>query len=137
MKPEWLGRTSFRQVEVSDKEVYEFARLSGDESPIHVDSGAARLEGFAGGVVHGMLLGSYVSASIGMDLPGPGGVLKSMNLDFRRPAIYPCWIEIQLSVVKYVESVRLLKLDIEIKRSGLELLVTGSAQCVIHEEGES
>ena len=134
MEPEWLGRTSLRRVEVTEKEVYAFAQLSGDQSPIHMDSSAARLEGFAGAVVHGMLLGSYVSAGIGMDLPGPGAVLKSMNLDFRRPAIYPCWIEIKLSVVKYVASVRFLKLEIEIKGSGIEPLATGTAECIIQGE---
>ena len=72
----------------SAEDVAAFARLSGDSNPIHLDAAAARSAGFDRPVVHGVLVGSLISRLLGTRLPGPGTILLSQELKYRRP-VYP------------------------------------------------
>lgn len=70
------------------EDVAEFARLSGDDNPVHLDDQAARQAGFAGIIVHGMLAAGLISRVLGTQLPGPGTIYLSQEMRFRRP-VYP------------------------------------------------
>lgn len=69
-------------------EVAEFARLSGDTNPIHLDPEAARRAGFEREVVHGVLVTGLISRVLGTQLPGPGTILLQQQLRYLRP-VYP------------------------------------------------
>jgi 3-hydroxybutyryl-CoA dehydratase len=69
-------------------DIATFARLSGDENPIHLDAGAARTAGFEGEIVHGTLVCSLISRVLGTRMPGPGTILLAQELRYRRP-VYP------------------------------------------------
>ncbi len=69
-------------------EIEQFADLSGDRNPLHMDGAYARERGFADRVAHGFLLGAKVSALIGMFLPGRRCLLVEENLNFPNP-VYP------------------------------------------------
>jgi acyl dehydratase len=62
-----------------------FARLSGDDNPIHVDAAFAARTRFGRTVAHGMLLYSAVSAVLGSRLPGPGMLPVEQDLMFPSP----------------------------------------------------
>ena len=66
-------------------DVEAFARLSGDDNPIHVDRDAARRAGFDREVVHGVLVTSLISRLLGTRLPGPGTILLGQQLRYLRP----------------------------------------------------
>jgi acyl dehydratase len=66
-------------------DVAAFARLSGDDNPIHLDADAARAAGFEREVVHGVLVTSLISRLLGTRLPGPGTILLGQELRYRRP----------------------------------------------------
>jgi acyl dehydratase len=72
----------------SQADIVEFARLSGDDNPVHLDPEAAMRMGFAGTIVHGMLAASLFSRLLGTQLPGPGTIYLGQELRFRR-AIEP------------------------------------------------
>jgi acyl dehydratase len=72
----------------SADDVAAFARLSGDDNPIHLAPDAARTAGFDRPLVHGVLVVSLLSRLLGTRLPGPGTVLLGQNLRFRKP-VYP------------------------------------------------
>jgi acyl dehydratase len=69
----------------SQDDIAEFARLSGDTNPVHLDIEAAREMGFPGTIVHGMLAAGLISRLLGTVLPGPGTIYLSQHLRFRRP----------------------------------------------------
>lgn len=69
----------------SAEDVAAFARLSGDDNPIHLDAAAAVAAGFEREVVHGVLVTSLLSRLLGTRLPGPGTILLEQDLRFRRP----------------------------------------------------
>lgn len=72
----------------TDEDVAAFAKLSGDDNPIHVDADAARRARFDRQVVHGVLVTSLISRLLGTRLPGAGTVLLGQELRYRRP-VYP------------------------------------------------
>ena len=70
---------------VTDEVIQAFAEVSTDSNPVHLDQAYAEGTMFKGRIAHGMLSGAYVSAVIGMQLPGPGTIYLSQSLRFRRP----------------------------------------------------
>ena len=70
---------------VSEQDVIDFARVSGDYNPLHMDEEYAKTTQFKGRIAHGALSASYISAILGNDLPGPGAVFMELNLKFVRP----------------------------------------------------
>ncbi len=71
--------------EVSEQDVQDFARVSGDYNPLHMDEEFAKATPFGGRIAHGALTASYISAILGNDLPGPGAIFTDLELRFRRP----------------------------------------------------
>ena len=80
-----VGQSAQREWTVSEAAVAAFAEVSGDANPMHLDEAYAAATQFKGRIAHGMLAGGYISAVLGMQLPGPGSIYLSQSLRFRRP----------------------------------------------------
>ena len=80
-----IGLTKEFQVTITESMVKNFADISGDFSPIHMDDNYAKSTTFGKKVVHGMLLASFLSRVDGMYLPGKHGLYFSQNIEFRNP----------------------------------------------------
>ena len=70
---------------ITAEDVDDFARLSGDNNPIHLDEQYAKSTSFGARIVHGMFSAALISAVAGTKLPGPGGIYLSQSLKFRKP----------------------------------------------------
>lgn len=127
-KREWRGATASKTVRISAELLDNFTALSGDDSRIHVDDQAAQARGFNGRVVHGFLLGSLISSVIGTQLPGHEGVLQKSSLTFHKPCYIGDEVLIEVSVAEYIESVRVLLLNVSVKNAGGQVLVKGEIQ---------
>ncbi len=80
-----LGMSATYAKTVSEADIVLFAGISGDSNPVHVDDDYARSTMFKGRIAHGMLTASFISAVLGMRLPGPGCIYLSQNLRFKAP----------------------------------------------------
>ncbi|MHB8284114.1 MAG: MaoC family dehydratase [Caulobacteraceae bacterium] len=80
-----VGQTAELVRSVSEADVVAFAAVSGDCNPVHLDEDYARTTLMKGRVVHGALLGGFISAVLGADMPGPGAIYLSQTLNFKRP----------------------------------------------------
>jgi len=125
-----LGHEQNMAVDITPADVEAFCRSSGDWSTIHVDDEYAVSRGFAQRLVHGMLIGSYLSAFVGMKLPGRHGLLQSMNCQFRRPCYAPAHLAINGKVVRRSEALRVVTIDIVVTRDA-ETLVVAQANSVM------
>jgi len=119
------GRSASLTVEVTEAAVAEFVRLSGDDAPFHTDPAAARAAGFRGRLVHGALLGSFVSRLVGTILPGPRSVLQRMDLTFRRPVVAPAALELKATVKQVSPAVRSVRMAIEVRDGTGALVASG------------
>jgi 3-hydroxybutyryl-CoA dehydratase len=70
---------------VMDEDVIDFARISGDDNPIHLSERYAAKTRFGQRIAHGLYTASLISAVLGTRLPGPGAVYISQTLNFRAP----------------------------------------------------
>jgi len=80
-----LGQSAEQDSLVTEGVVAAFADVSGDANPVHLDAAYAATTPFKERIAHGMLSAAYISALIGMRLPGPGAIYVSQTLSFRRP----------------------------------------------------
>ena len=59
-----VGDTASVEHVFTQEDVAAFARLSGDDNPVHLDDDAARRMGFSGTIVHGLLAASLISLPV-------------------------------------------------------------------------
>lgn len=70
---------------IREQDIQNFAQVSGDDNPIHLDDAFAANSRFKKRIAHGMLSGSFISTVVGTKLPGPGSLYVSQTLKFRAP----------------------------------------------------
>lgn len=70
---------------VSESDVYQFAGVTGDFNPAHVNEEFAKETMFKGRIAHGMLSAGFISAVLGTKLPGPGCIYLKQELSFLAP----------------------------------------------------
>ncbi len=70
---------------VTAEDIAQFAEVTGDKNPVHLDEAYAARTIFKKPISHGMLTAGYISAVFGMELPGPGAIYVSQTLNFRGP----------------------------------------------------
>ena len=70
---------------VDENTVRQFAEVSGDFNPLHMDEAYAARSPFRGRIAHGALVASFISCVLGNHLPGPGAVFAGMTMRFERP----------------------------------------------------
>lgn len=80
-----VGMTAAVTKTVQESDVKQFAEITGDTNPIHLDHDYAVATMFKGRIAHGMLTASYISAVLGTKLPGPGAIYISQSLRFKAP----------------------------------------------------
>ena len=79
-----VGQSAERTKLMTESLVNAYAELTGDFSPVHIDEAAAAKTRFGTRIAHGMLSVSFLSALIGMDLPGPGTIWVAQALKFKQ-----------------------------------------------------
>jgi 3-hydroxybutyryl-CoA dehydratase len=80
-----IGQTAIFAKTVTEADIVLFAGVTGDQNPVHLNAEFAAGTVFKGRVAHGMLSVGFISAAIGMHLPGPGSIYLSQSLKFRAP----------------------------------------------------
>jgi 3-hydroxybutyryl-CoA dehydratase len=80
-----VGKSETFDVEVTSQAMTQFASVSGDYNPLHIDEKFAHEAGFGGVVVFGLLTSSFYSQLVGMYLPGKFALLRGLDIDFKLP----------------------------------------------------
>ncbi len=69
----------------TQQQVDEFARVTGDDNPVHLDEEFASKTIFKKRIAHGMLGASILSKVFGTLFPGNGTIYLNQTLNFLRP----------------------------------------------------
>jgi acyl dehydratase len=107
------------------EDVVQFAHLSGDKNPLHLDPDAWLGTPFTGNLVHGALTASLFSQLMGMEVPGPGAVYLSQTLKFQAPVYIGETVTASVTVAHVREDKRIVTLEThaEVTRDGLPVTV--------------
>lgn len=85
--------------DVTDELIRDFARLSGDSNPLHLDEAFAASTRFGRRIAHGMLPAAFISAVLGTRLPGPGTIYLRQSLEFVAPVFLGDRLTIRVEVI--------------------------------------
>lgn len=69
----------------SQQDVIDFASVTGDNNPVHLDEAYAETTAFKKPIMHGFLSGSVFSKVFGTIFPGKGSIYLSQQMSFKRP----------------------------------------------------
>jgi 3-hydroxybutyryl-CoA dehydratase len=92
---------------VTEADVQQFAAITGDLNPAHTDEAWASTTRFGTRIAHGILSAGYISAVLGMKLPGPGTIYLSQSLRFTAPVKFGSTVTATVEVVEIVDGKKL------------------------------
>ena len=118
-----MGMTRYIRKIITDRDIEQFAEISTDHNPVHLDDEYARDTIFEGRIAHGMLTAGLISAVIGEQLPGHGTIYMSQNLKFLSPVRPGDLVHAEVRVVDMVIDKRRVKLDCRCEVNGKNVLV--------------
>jgi 3-hydroxybutyryl-CoA dehydratase len=107
---------------VMESDVVGFARLSGDDNPIHLCDVYAAQTRFGQRIAHGLYTASLISAVLGTRLPGPGAVYRSQTLNFHAPVTIGEVVTVIVEVTELIEKGRKVRLSCEALVDGRAVL---------------
>jgi len=126
-----IGLKHYFEVIIDEKLEQNFAEISGDFNPLHMDEQYAKETKFGDRVCHGMLLASFFSRLVGMYLPGKNALYFSQNLNFLEPCYIGDQVTVQGEVIDKSEATQIIKLKTTIKNQEEKLLIEGIARVLI------
>ena len=118
------GKEFSFEKKISSSDVNMFAKLTGDNSPLHMEDQFARERGFKGRVVHGGLLVGCISQLVGVHFPGANSIIQTLDIKFSHPAYIGDLLKIYSIIDQISESMGtiILKLAITNQNTGQVLL---------------
>jgi len=70
---------------ITETDIYDFAKVTGDFNPVHLDQAYAEETVFKGRIAHGLLSVGLLSNVLGNILPGHGTIYLSQEVKFLAP----------------------------------------------------
>jgi acyl dehydratase len=111
--------------------VNDFAKISGDFNPLHMNDEYASTTNFGKRVCHGMLLASFFSQLIGMYLPGKNSLYFSQTLNFRNPCFIDDNITIEGEIIEKKSNIKLIVIKTTIHNQDGECLIDGIGKVIV------
>ena len=128
-----IGMSFSFKKKINEKEVIEFARLTGDFNPLHCDDYYAKNSSIGNRVVHGMLLGSLFSTLCGMHCPGKRNLYLTQELNFRNPLKLNETVIVKGKVLNKIDSLKMLEIKTVIEDETGRVIVDGIAKVKVLE----
>ncbi len=108
-----LNQTDEIERKVTERDIDDFAKLTGDDNPVHTNPDFAKKTIFKQKVAHGFLSASFISTLIATKLPGPGSIYLSQNLKFLAPVFIDDLIRVKVTVQEIDLEKKKVKLQTE------------------------
>lgn len=117
--------------EVTDEVIRQFAEVSGDYNPIHLDEEFAAKTRFGKRIAHGMLSGAFISAVLGNEFRERKIVYLSQTMKFTAPTFIGDTITVNGTVTNIREDRGIVTLDTICTNQNGEVTVKGEAAVMI------
>ena len=126
-----LNQTEEIEKKITEKDINEFAKLSGDDNPVHTNSDFAKKTIFKQKVAHGFLSASLISMLIATKLPGPGSIYLSQNLKFLAPVFIDDLVRVKVTVEEIDQEKKKVKLQTECFKNEKKI-ISGEAVVLVN-----
>lgn len=118
---------------ISEQDILDFARISGDTNPVHSSEEFASKTRFKKRIAHGFLVASLISTVLGTIFPGPGTIYLSQELRFRAPVYIDDELEVVVEVIEKKDEKRILVLRTDISNSSGVKVIEGKAVVLVEQ----
>ena len=129
-----VGQSASIAKTVTEADVILFAGVTGDMNPAHLNQDYAEQTMFKGRIAHGMMSAGFISAVLGMKLPGPGTIYLSQSLRFKAPVKIGATVTATVTVKEIVAEKRRVVLD-TVCRIGETVVLEGEATVMAPSRG--
>ena len=132
-----VGQSASFSKTISESDVYGFAGLVGDFNSAHLNKVEAEKSIFGDRIAHGMLVGSLISAVLGMKLPGSGTIYLEQNLIFKKPVYFGDTATATVSVEEIInKSKGIYKMKTTITNQNDDIVIDGYAIVMFKDRAE-
>lgn len=111
----------------SEQDVKDFARLSGDHNPIHLDPEFAKNTVFGQRIVHGVLVSSLFSHLLAEKTPGKGSIYLGQTFKFKKPVFFDQTVTARVEVINVREDKPIVTMSTVCRNEAGEELISGEA----------
>jgi 3-hydroxybutyryl-CoA dehydratase len=122
-----VGQQAVFAKTVSESDVYGFAGITGDFNPAHVNAEYASGTKFEKRIAHGMLSAGFISAVLGMQLPGPGSIYVSQQFRFMRPVFIGDTVTARVEIIEKREEKKRIRVRTWCTNQSGETVLDGEA----------
>ncbi|GKT09376.1 MaoC family dehydratase [Desulforhabdus sp. TSK] len=112
---------------VSETDVYLFAGVTGDFNPAHMNETYAQKTFFKTRIAHGMLGAGFISAVVGMQLPGPGTIYITQELKFLAPTRIGDTVTARVEVLEVIADKKRVRMKTECINQEGKVILAGEA----------
>ncbi len=112
---------------ITEAHIVNFAGITGDFNPVHVDAEYAQQSMFGERICHGMLMAGLISTVLGMQLPGSNAIYLGQDLKFTAPVKIGDTVTVTVTVTEKRDDKRIIKLRTTVSNQKGELVVDGNA----------
>lgn len=95
----FVGYKASETIKITEHMVKQFAEMSGDFNPIHMDEEYAKTTRFGRRIAHGMILGALLSKLLNEKM-GSGGIYLSQTLKFTNPVYINDEVTFEFEILK-------------------------------------
>src|SRR6056297_341165 len=121
---------------ITETDVYNYAGITGDFNPAHVNESFAKETMFKGRIAHGMIAAGLISTVLGTQLPGPGSVYVAQDLKFTAPVRFGDTVTATAEVEDINEEKNRVTLNTVCTNQKEEVVLTGQAELMPTVKGE-
>jgi 3-hydroxybutyryl-CoA dehydratase len=122
-----IGESADLSKTVTEQDVVQFADISLDRNPVHLDQAYAEASFFKQRIAHGMLGAALISAVLGTKCPGPGSIYLSQDLKFRAPVYLGETITATVEILEKNEAKKILILKTVVDKADGTRVIEGQA----------
>jgi len=122
-----IGDSASMAKTVTETDVYLFAGITGDLNPAHTNEVTASQTQFGRRIAHGILGAGFISAVLGMRLPGHGTIYLGQELKFKKPVHIGDTITATCTVAEILLEKNIVKLRTVCTNQRDEIVIDGMA----------
>lgn len=130
-----IGEQASFSKTISESDIYNFAGVTGDMNPMHINQEYAATTSFGKRIAHGILAVGFISNVLGTQLPGTGVIYLEQKVKFLKPVAIGDTVTATVEVTKIDESKNLVWLRTYCTNQKKETVVDGEALMMPKKEG--
>ena len=122
-----VGQSASFTKTVTEADAYNYAGVSGDFNPAHINEEYAKNTFFKTRIAHGIISAGFISAVLGTKLPGPGTIYLGQDLKFLKPVRFGDTITATCTVEEIIKEKNRLTLRTVCTNQDDEVVIDGKA----------